>query len=326
MDGPNRVLNSRIRVQDKKGKSPQRSSSDIVGLTNIFILRGDCVNRRKFLQNCSLAPLMALPNPGFFQSANVKPIEDKTPDRISIFLHGMMLLHFDDVRSRLLVTAPEVPHHDYYFMSLRPGEDVSKERLEPMVHHLDWTRGALVPGRQTSFPKTIMQFSTNDADVGAIKDADYRFRIVLPLPTEIIGVRIGKIDGAKLELDGNVGEHMHKSMRENGFALVTCLQYRNSGSKFDRHHVYAEPTRCDLNPKDHTNKALDAAGNLFEKPKGFDVRIKEISSFCIPPSGPDKDAPDSYHLCEVLNGPISCQGSLPSTGGPLCSPIVVTNP
>ena len=336
MDGPNRVLNSRIRVQDKKGKSPQRSSSDIVGLTSIFILRGDCVNRRKFLQNCSLAPLMALSLPRLLSSNKMEPRLGSTPpSEVYVFLHGLMLLQFKTIagETTLVVTAPKVlssgniPGHEYKYMRLKPNETVPEGTLAPAPNSISIDH--LLVGAVASFDSKVTQFSAAAAQVGEIRDDStlYAFRLVLPRPKQIRAFRWENLGTNTLILKGNkVGTPIRNHISANGFSLVTCLVYDNDGGEYQKYHLYAEPSNCSTD-KEHTNHALQSTKSLFTNSDNFDIQIDQVGGFCVPPVGVPNTIitqEDSYHLCEVPNRPINCH--LPSTGGPLCSTIGVTNP
>jgi hypothetical protein len=278
------------------------------------------MDRRRFLKNCSLVPFLALPNSSF---GSFTP--QATCDDVFVFLHGLMFMEVDSASRTLTVTAPDIHDHKYLFLSLRQNEKVSKELLQPVFRQLDWTTGELGPGVHDSFPKEIPQFSAAATGIGKTRAVGHRFRLILPIPKEVIPVRVAHLPAIKLK--GKVGEEIAKN---NSFAVVTCLRYGKNTGIHSRHHFYAEPSECGklLQELEHTNHAFESAKVLFDMPEKFDLLIEKCdSACCVPPEVPrltcafeDKD---SYHLCEVYKEAITCNG-LTFTGGPLCSAMAVT--
>jgi hypothetical protein len=280
---------------------------------------------------------MALSLPRLLSAAKTEIRPGSTPpSEVYVFLHGLMLLQFKE--RKLVVTAPRVPRegdipgHEYSCMSLRPGEMVEKPKLTAIEQNETKSIASLVGGEITQFPGTVLQFSASATMVGAVLDNGYWFRLNLPLPKQIITLRESDITGKIFQLKGTVGQKVkeHIQGHQNKFSLVTCLKYGNNGGEYEKYHFYAEPPDCAGagDAKEHTNHALRSAKSVFMNRDKFDLEIEQIENFCVPPitSGPIIKGSDSYHLCEVLNGPISCSPHSDSTGGPLCSTIGVTTP
>ncbi len=273
------------------------------------------MDRREFLKNCSLVPFLTLPNtvPHWLLQGMKKPAE------VFLFLHGLMFMEFDKAKQILTVTAPDIHDHDYCFLSLVPEDKLDKKLLRPMFRHLDWTKGELAPGDQDKFPDTIPQFSAGTTFVGRVTALGHRFQIVLPVPKEIIPLRISR--PTVIELKGKVGTEIAKKPT---FATVTCLRYNNSGGIHSKHHFYAEPKDCS-GSLEHVNHAFQSSRQLFEMPEKFDLTVGECQGCCADLLGPKVkglDIEDIYYLCEVLKEPIAA--CIAFTGGPLCSAIAVT--
>lgn len=188
-----------------------------------------------------------------------------------ILLHGLFFLEYQG--STLVVTTPTVMDHD-----CRVGNPEDDARLKPAPQYpnnvFHWENTTLSGGSAVVFPDELFSFSKNEAGTGDITDdaTQFRFRLVLPRPLEIIALRQGDRSDFPAK-SGSVWTSIINHSKSLNLGLVMCLRFRGTFdpqfSTTNRCHFYAE-SDCPTN-LDHTNDAYASAAKMFSKT--FDLKI-----------------------------------------------------
>lgn len=254
------------------------------------------ISRRTVLKSTVLGPAFSLVNSVFEYPQGTSSSTFNDMCWVNILLHGLFFMEFKPQSNAdtLVITAPDIKEHKHCM--LHNGLFMEFPLEKPFQMDLRTQLTDLVPGKIDSFEHypAIPQFSKTQAKVGELVGQNYRLRIVLPLPQEIVPLRCGSLMDFGGAAEGQVKESIMSECGKGGnnqFALVTCLRYlkshANASPPGSTHSFYAE--HMQVPDPQQTNQAYKTAGQLFSHPENFDLRLRVTP----PPSLPR--VPRDFH-------------------------------
>jgi hypothetical protein len=245
-------------------------------------------SRRSLLKALAAGPVFSLVSYGSRIFSLPTQTGASVPEYSHILLHGLIFLEYQD--DHLVITVPDVSQHSYE-IGIPDSDHDRKEAPAKPSNLLDWT-SSLRGGAIKTFPREIGQFSKSTTGVGDLT-TNFRFKLVLPLPIEVIPLRLGRLADFPARATGNVWKSMQKQCGPD-LALVTCLRYTGkvdpNWSKTNRCHFYAEPKKCLA--LEHMNEAFRACQQAFQNPSAFDLQIDPHTD--VPPTKPQDPGQPGY--------------------------------
>lgn len=246
-----------------------------------------------------------------------------------ILLHGLFFMTFKN--NSLVVTTPKFNGHKFGY---RPQGAGSIGPLPAGAPDIDWTNVGLKDGGVSTFPPSVLQFSSSVTGTGDLLppgNNNYQFKLTLPRPHEVHSFRISKLGDFSLVAKkkppkGNrkdsVRENIIQSCGSSGtnpIALLVGLVYERETTCTLPHVLsfYAEhQMKCaDIKAND-VNMALAEAKKLFPSQGDFDLEFQDADGIS-PVCPPDQDVfgvvkNDELSACELLvNDCITIEGVNP---------------
>jgi len=210
---------------------------------------------------------------------------------VNVLLHGLFMMEFND--NKLIIATPKFDGHIFKMRKHGQARGEAKDLPEFIT-----ILGVVKEGSRNTFKPENLTFPVSDLKRDYAIDyqnpSKHQCTIILPLPEDILGLRVGKKDDFKPQA-GDIGSHI-KSTPSTVLATITCLRYKPaSGVDPFTINYYAEYP--DKPSKESVNAALKAVKTVCGDQ--FTLQIEDLgpsAPYDKPfPEGVDQDDEDPFH-------------------------------
>lgn len=186
----------------------------------------------------------------------------------NILLHGLFFLQYQD--KNLIAMTPDYIDHEFLMRPQGQGTP-----FPPLPQDLDLTNLTGNTTTKMPFPPEMAQFDKNTTGVGdlvALSPKNYRCRIVMPWPIDIVILRAsGSLNDYHSLSTSNVGQSIQSNPVKK-LGIVTLLHFETSDPAFTTSYFAEHPM---VTQARDVNPALKASQILFANGSNFDLQLSE---------------------------------------------------